>query len=92
MDLVEFLEKNQKLHIQIVAVTLKIQDSVGKTNFFLGTLPFSPWTVSAQLLIKYMKNELNTRFEQNFTTGSYGIGIGRSWCSRKACEICSSLV
>jgi hypothetical protein len=41
---------------------------------------------------KYRKNELNTRFEQNFTTGSYGVGIGRTWCSRKACAICSSLV
>jgi hypothetical protein len=39
-----------------------------------------------------MKNELNTHFEQNFTTGSYGVGIGRAWCSRKACEICSSLI
>jgi hypothetical protein len=24
--------------------------------------------------------------------GSYGVGIGRAWCSWKACEICSSLV
>jgi hypothetical protein len=24
--------------------------------------------------------------------GSYGVGIGRAWYSRKACEICSSLV
>jgi hypothetical protein len=24
---------------------------------------------------KYIKNELNTRFEENFTTGSYGVGI-----------------
>jgi hypothetical protein len=24
--------------------------------------------------------------------GSYRVGIGRAWCSRKACEICSSLV
>jgi hypothetical protein len=39
-----------------------------------------------------MKNELNTRFEQNFTTDSYRVGIGRAWCSWKACEICSSLV
>jgi hypothetical protein len=39
-----------------------------------------------------MKNELNTRFQQKFTTGSYSVGIGRVWCSRKACEICSSLV
>jgi hypothetical protein len=43
-------------------------------------------------LRKYKENELNTRFHHNFTTGSYGVGIGRAWCSRKACEICSSLV
>jgi hypothetical protein len=28
-----------------------------------------------ELLKKYMKNELNIRFEQNFTTGSYGVRI-----------------
>jgi hypothetical protein len=39
-----------------------------------------------------MKNELNTCFQQKFATGSYGVGIGCAWCSRKACEICSSLV
>jgi two-component SAPR family response regulator len=39
-----------------------------------------------------MKNELNTCFQQKFATGSCGVGIGRAWCSRKACEICSSLV
>jgi hypothetical protein len=39
-----------------------------------------------------MKNELNTCFQQNFTTGSYGVGIGRAWYSRKACEICSSFM
>jgi hypothetical protein len=39
-----------------------------------------------------MKNELNTCFQQKFATGSYGVGIGRAWCSRKGCEICSSLV
>jgi hypothetical protein len=39
-----------------------------------------------------MKNELSTCFQQKFATGSYGVGIGRAWCSRKACEICSSLV
>jgi hypothetical protein len=59
MDLVKILEKNQKLHIQIVAVTLKVtscktmskkknakkvkeQDLMGKTKYFLRTLPFSP--------------------------------------------------
>jgi hypothetical protein len=40
----------------------------------------------------YRKNELNTYFQQKFATGSYGVGIGRAWCSQKACEICSSLV
>jgi hypothetical protein len=64
MDLVKILEKIQKLHIQTVAVTLKVtscrtmskkkrvknQDSMGKTNFFLRTLPFSPWAVSATWL------------------------------------------
>jgi hypothetical protein len=39
-----------------------------------------------------MKNELNTCFQQKFAMGSYGVGIGRAWCSWKACEICSSLV
>jgi hypothetical protein len=29
-----------------------------------------------------MKNELNTHFEEKFATGSYGVGIGRAWCSR----------
>jgi hypothetical protein len=59
-DLVKFLEKNQKLQIQIITFTLKVtscqkksekkgknQDSMGKTNFFLSTMPFSPWAVSA---------------------------------------------
>jgi hypothetical protein len=39
-----------------------------------------------------MKNELNTCSQQKFAMGSYRVGIGRAWCSRKACEICSSLV
>jgi hypothetical protein len=63
LDLVKLLEKNQKIHIQIIAVTLKMtscktmskkkfekvenQVSFGKTNFFLSTLPFNPWAVSA---------------------------------------------
>jgi hypothetical protein len=29
---------------------VKNQDSMGKTNFFLNTLPFSPWAVSATWL------------------------------------------
>jgi hypothetical protein len=39
-----------------------------------------------------MKNELNTCFQQEFAMGSYAVGIGCAWYSRKACEICSSLV
>jgi hypothetical protein len=39
-----------------------------------------------------LKKELNIHFEQNFTTGSYGVRIGLAWCFQKACEICSSLV
>jgi hypothetical protein len=39
-----------------------------------------------------MKNEFNTHFQQNFTTGSYEVRIGHAWCSRKACEMCCSLV
>jgi hypothetical protein len=29
---------------------VKNQDSIGKTNFILSTLPFSPWAVSATWL------------------------------------------
>jgi hypothetical protein len=63
MNLVKILEKNQKLHIQIVEITLKVtscktmskkkvknQDFMGKTNYFFRTLPFSPWAVSATWL------------------------------------------
>jgi hypothetical protein len=67
MDLVKILEKNPKLYIQIVVVTLKVtscrtmskkkserkvknQDFMGKTNYFLRTLPFSLWAVSATRL------------------------------------------
>jgi hypothetical protein len=59
VNLVKILEKNQKLHIQIVAVTLKVtlcrtmnkkKDFMGKTNYFLRTLPFNPWAVSATRL------------------------------------------
>jgi hypothetical protein len=70
---------------------VKNQDSMGKTNFFLSTPPFSPWAVLATWLHvgapqKIQENELNTRFQQNFTMGSYGVKIGYAWCSWKACE------
>jgi hypothetical protein len=56
---------------------VKNQDFMDKTNYFLSTLPFSPWAVSATwlLLRKYRKNELHTHFQQKFATGSYGVGI-----------------
>ena len=76
---------------------VKNQDAMGKTIFFLSTLPFSRWAILATWLYvglfrKYKKNELKIHFEQNFTTCSYGVGIGCAWYSRKAYEICSSLV
>jgi hypothetical protein len=51
---------------------------------------FQPHGNMEELLRKYMKNELNTSFQQKFGTRSYGVRIGRAWCSRKACEVCSS--
>jgi hypothetical protein len=53
---------------------------------------FSDMAACRSSLEKCRKNELNTYFQQKFTTGSYGFGIGRAWCSQKACELCSSLV
>jgi hypothetical protein len=65
------------------------QDFMGKKNFFFSTMPFNPWAVLARwlhvgALQKCRKNELNTCFQQKFTMGSYGVGIGRAWCSWKA--------
>jgi hypothetical protein len=61
MDLVKILEKNQKLHTQIVAVTLKVTSCrtmkksekprfYGQNKLFFETLPFSPWVVSTTWL------------------------------------------
>jgi hypothetical protein len=44
MDLVKILEKKSKTK------KVKNQDFMGKTNYFLRTLPFSPWAVSATWL------------------------------------------
>jgi hypothetical protein len=73
------------------------QHFMGKTNFFLSTLPFKPWAVWAtwlheELLRIYKKNELNTHFQQKFAMGSYGVGIRHAWCLQKACEIYSSFI
>jgi hypothetical protein len=64
MDLVKILEKNLKTshshrsgHIEGDVMQnheqkekVKNQDFMGKTNYFLRTLPFSPWAVSATWL------------------------------------------
>jgi hypothetical protein len=50
MDLLKILEKNKKLHIHEQKKKVKNQDFMGKTNYFLRTLPFSPWAVSATWL------------------------------------------
>jgi hypothetical protein len=65
MNLVKILEKNQKLQIQIVHIEgdvmqnheqkKKVKKSeksrfYGQTNYFLRTLSFSPWAVSATWL------------------------------------------
>jgi hypothetical protein len=76
---------------------VKNQDYMGKTNFFLAPAlqplgNFSHMATCRSSSRKYNKNELNIHFEQNFTMGSYKVSVGRTWCSRKACEICSSLV
>jgi hypothetical protein len=60
-------------------------------------MPFSPWAISATWLHveapqKIQKKWTKTHFEQQFATSSYGVRIWRAWCSRKACEICSSLI
>ena len=76
---------------------VKNQDSMSKTNFFLAPYlsvlgQFQPHGYMYKLLRKYMKNELKTHFEQNFTACSYGVRIWYAWCSQKACEIYSSLI
>jgi hypothetical protein len=76
---------------------VKNKDSMDKRSFFFSLLPFNLWVVLAtwlheELLRKYMTNEFNIYFEENFTMCSYGVEIRRAWCSQKACEICSSLV
>jgi hypothetical protein len=63
MDLVKILEKNKKTshsdrsgHIEgdimqnYEQKKVENQDSMCKTNYFLRTLPFSPWAVSATWL------------------------------------------
>ena len=84
-------------HKQKNKVKIENYDSMDKENFFLSTLPFNLWAIQATWLHvgapqKIQENELNTHTEQNFTTSSYGVGIGRTWCSQKACEIYSSLI
>ena len=53
---------------------------------------FSHMATCISFLENTWKMSLITCFEQKFIMGSYGVGIGRAWYSRKACKICSSLV
>jgi hypothetical protein len=115
MDLVKILEKNQKLQIQIVAVTLQVTSCrtmskkkkvkksekprfYGQNKLIFENPAFQPLGSFSHMAAcrssseNTLKNELNTCFQQKFATGSYGVRIGRAWCSRIACEICSSLV
>jgi hypothetical protein len=43
---------------------------MGKTNFFLDSLPFSHWEILAvyRNSLKSTRNEFTTHFEQKFTT------------------------
>jgi hypothetical protein len=43
-DIMQNHEQNKKVK------KVKNQDSIGKTNFFLSTMPFSPWAASATWL------------------------------------------
>jgi hypothetical protein len=106
LDLVKFVKKIKKLHIQIVRwhheepwAKQKSERPrfYGQNKLFFCTMPFSPWVFSTTWLLieaphKYKKNEYKTHFEQKLTTGSYRVGIWHAWCSQKACEICSSII
>jgi hypothetical protein len=96
VDLVKFLEKNQKLHIQIVMVTLKVTSCrtmskkkkkkksekprfYGQTNYFLSTLPFSPWAVLATWVHVGAPQKIQEkRAQYPFSTKIYH-GLIRSW-------------
>jgi hypothetical protein len=52
-DIMQNHEKNQK--------KLKNQDSMGKTNFFLSTMPFSPWAVLATCSSSENTREINLK-------------------------------
>jgi hypothetical protein len=44
-DVMQNHEQQKKSEIKV-----KMQDFMGKTNYFLRTLPFSPWAISATWL------------------------------------------
>jgi hypothetical protein len=115
MDLVKILEKNKKIHIQIIAVTLKVTSyktmskkkkwkKSEKPRFYeQNKLSFENPTLHPLGIFSHMaacrSSSKNTRklglipvFNKKIATGSYGVRIGRAWCSRKACEICKSLI
>jgi hypothetical protein len=44
---------------------VKNQESMGKTNFFLSTLPFSPWAVSATWLNVRAPQKIQEKLTKN---------------------------
>jgi hypothetical protein len=60
----------------------------GQNKKNLSTLPFSPWAVSTTWLHVGVPQKIQEKLTQYpFSTkihhGSYGVGIGRAWYSRK---------
>jgi hypothetical protein len=70
---------------------------MGKTNFFLSTLPFNPWASFSHMATCKSSLEdtrklslipvFNKKFPWAHTESEFDV-----WCLWKACEICSSLV
>jgi hypothetical protein len=61
------------------------------TPYPLALGKFLPRGCKEDFLKKNRNNEFITHFEK-ITMGSYRVGIWSTWCFRKACEICNSLV
>jgi hypothetical protein len=70
---------------------VKNQDSMGKTNFFVSTLPFNPWAIFATWLHVGVPQKIQKNWTYNpfWTKIHHGL-IQSAWYCRKACKICSS--
>jgi hypothetical protein len=88
------------MQIDYVKISCKEDVHICRTNFAKkmeqnSHETISQWKTYGKRLFSEdleVRNECTTCFEQNFTTSSYRVGIGRAWCSQKACEIYCSLV